>query len=240
MVSRSPGGDRAGRGRDRPDRLRRPAGPLPSGLGDAGRPGRGGGRPRGHPGLEHPGPRRGLVRRHGHGRGVPHAESAPDRRAPGRDDRPVPGARPDRLRRPGAAGRPDPGARSGDRAPADHRRRRRRGPARPGRPDGAAAGPGDGRGGLGRLRRDRALRPVLHLGHDRRPQGRNLHPPVQLLAHPAGAAGRRDGDLRRGHRPGGGADVPRQRLGPAVRGPGGRRRGWSCPDARPTAPAWPG
>jgi hypothetical protein len=39
---------------------------------------------------------------------------------------------------------------------------------------------------LGRVRRDRAVRPVLHLGHHRRAQGRDLHPSLQLPAHAAG------------------------------------------------------
>ena len=38
---------------------------------------------------------------------------------------------------------------------------------------------------------------MLHLGHHRPPQGRALHPPLQLPAHPARAAGRRDRADRR-------------------------------------------
>ena len=87
-------------------------------------------------------------------------------------------------------------------------------------------------GGVGRVRRDRARRPVLHLGHDRRAQGRDLHPPLELSPHRPPAPGRRHraAGKRRGAR--GGADVPRQRLGPAVRRP--RGRGETRP-ARPPA-----
>ncbi len=42
---------------------------------------------------------------------------------------------------------------------------------------------------LGRVRRDRALRTVLHLGHHRRAEGRDLHASLQLPAHAAVLAG---------------------------------------------------
>ena len=130
-------------------------------------------------GLEHAGACRSLVRDHGHGRGLPHAQSAPHlprssrrwSRSPARAcwssaptslplAREIAEARrrsnaccssmARRSRDAIAGGRSAMRARAADRA----RARRRR---------------------LGRLRRDRALRPVLHLGHDRRAQGRDLH-----------------------------------------------------------------
>ena len=63
---------------------------------------------------------------------------------------------------------------------------------------------------------------VLHERHDRQPEGRRLQPPLDLPALDGGLHGRRDGAVR--PRPGaaGRADVPRQRVGPAVRRVHGR------------------
>ena len=80
---------------------------------------------------------------------------------------------------------------------------------------------------MGSLRRGCALWTVLHLGHDRGAEGRHLHASWQLSAHPAPAAGRcRRADWRGCHSHHG-SDVPRQRLGPAIFGSGGRRQ--ACP-----------
>ena len=89
-------------------------------------------------------------------------------------------ARADRQRRLAAAGAADRRGRAVDRAPGADRSTDRW------IADGTAGGPlvlraraadraGARRRDLGRLRRDRALRPVLHLGHHRRAQGRHVH-----------------------------------------------------------------
>ncbi len=112
---------------------------------------------------------------------------------------------------------------------------RRRGRGRPQRSAGArlrrASRRGDGTGHGGRGGRGRRCQPVLHVRHDRASEGRALQPPVDRAAHAGPARSRqlRDQRARRGHadRP----DVPRQRLGPAVRGRDGRRRPRA---ARPT------
>ena len=64
---------------------------------------------------------------------------------------------------------------------------------------------------------------VLHLGHDRQPEGGAVLAPLDHPAHLRGVLGRRDRLLvRRYHLPDR-ADVPRQRLGRALRGDDGRR-----------------
>ena len=69
---------------------------------------------------------------------------------------------------------------------------------------------------------------VLHVGHHRQPQGRGLQPPLDgaALADQLTADGARAARAR--HRPAGRADVPRQRLGPALRGAAGRAA-WCSP-----------
>lgn len=68
------------------------------------------------------------------------------------------------------------------------------------------------------------MRPLFHLGHHGRAKGGDLYAPRQLPPHAAQSAGRRHGlhQPRRGAR--GGADVPRQRLGAALRAARGRRQ----------------
>ena len=73
----------------------------------------------------------------------------------------------------------------------------------------------------GRSRACRVSRPgrkhgrgaVLHIGHDRRTQGRALQPPLDFPARDGGLHGGRRRDGREGGRVAGRADVPRQRLG---------------------------
>ena len=77
---------------------------------------------------------------------------------------------------------------------------------------------------LARSRRKERGRNVLHQRHDRQSKGRGLQPPVDVSALDGGVRGEQHRPRRR--RPGlaGCADVPRQRMGPAVRGGDGRRR----------------
>ena len=95
------------------------------------------------------------------------------------------------------------------------------------------------RNSLGQIRRGNPRRALLHVGHHRQAQGRALHAPLQLPAHPARLAGRRDGTDRQRHVADRRADVPRQRMGPAFRC--ARRWGpsWCCRAAKRTARAWP-
>ena len=85
---------------------------------------------------------------------------------------------------------------------------------------------------LARGRRARRRGDVLHQRHHRQPQGRRLQPPLDLPALDAGLHGRRRSALDR-PRPGAAdrADVPRQRLGPALRRADDRRLALSCPTA---------
>ncbi len=135
-------------------------------------------------------------------------------------------AHPDRQRRPDAAGRA--------RSPSACRRSSACWSSMGPRPASAGAAPGPraraaDRGSghrhrLGRLRRDGAVRPVLHLGTTGAPKGVTythrssfLHT-LRLLQADVMAI---SGD---GQRAGGGADVPCQCLGPALRGAGGGRQ----------------
>ena len=77
---------------------------------------------------------------------------------------------------------------------------------------------------LAGVRREHRLVAVLHVGHHRQPEGRAVQPPLDGAAHLRGRAARRAGLLGARRDPAGGADVPRQRLGPAV-----RRPAWSAP-----------
>ena len=79
-------------------------------------------------------------------------------------------------------------------------------------------------------RREPGRRDVLHERHDRPPEGRRLLAPLDRPALDGLARGRRGGRLRARHDHAGGADVPRQRVGPVPgRGDGRRVAG----DARP-------
>ena len=72
-------------------------------------------------------------------------------------------------------------------------------------------------------RRAAGRRHVLHLGHDRHAQGRAGFAPRDRAALDGQRHGRHAGPVRARHGDGRGADVPRQRLGPAVHLPVGRR-----------------
>ena len=181
-------------------------------------------RPRRDPRLELGPAHGGLVRCDGHGRRLPHAEPAPAPRSAGLDHQPR--GRSGHLRRHHlrTAARPGPSAdavrREGRRA--DRRQPHAAGPAGR-RPLRGADRRAPHRRELGRLRRGDGRGPLLHLGHDRRPQGGALQPPLQLPAYDDDAAGRRHGSGSQRRGAAGGANVPRQRLGPDLLVPGRRR-----------------
>ena len=93
---------------------------------------------------------------------------------------------------------------------AGHRPRRRRPRLR------AAAGGGARPLRLAAPRRERGGDDLLHLGHHRPPQGRRLQPSLDGAAHAGLLHARHLRPERRGHAAGGGADVPRLRVGAAV------------------------
>ena len=102
------------------------------------------------------------------------------------------------------------------------RRRRRRRPRRAARTRdrslrGAAAA-GIARLRLPGARRAQRARPLLHERHDRQPEGRRSTRTARTSCTRWRLPGRRARRLARRPRAAGGADVPRQRLGPAVRG----------------------
>ena len=68
------------------------------------------------------------------------------------------------------------------------------------------------------VRRGPGVVAVLHVGDDRQPEGRPLQPSLDDAAHLRDRAARRAQLLGEGVDPAGRADVPRQRVGPAVRG----------------------
>jgi hypothetical protein len=192
-----------------------PLAPTGAGAAVARRQGRG---PRRHAGLEHPSPFRDLFRRLGHGRDLPHHQSAPVPRADFLHRQPR--RRPRHLLR-REFRRPDRGP--GAALP------RRQGLGRALRPRGNAgqrdpqpallrgtAGGAEGRLRVAGVRREHRVLAVLHLGHHGQPQG------CALLAPLHGAACLRFQPARRPRRlgarlhPAGGADVPRQCLGPAL------------------------
>ena len=70
---------------------------------------------------------------------------------------------------------------------------------------------------MAELRREHRRLPVLHLGHHRQSEGRALHPPLDGAARVCRGAARRAQRLGARRDAAGGADVPRQRLGHAVR-----------------------
>jgi 3-(methylthio)propionyl---CoA ligase len=71
---------------------------------------------------------------------------------------------------------------------------------------------------LARVRREHRQLAVLHQRHHRQPQGRAVQPPLDGAAHLRRRAARRAELLGARRDPARGADVPRQRLGPALRG----------------------
>ena len=77
---------------------------------------------------------------------------------------------------------------------------------------------------LAQLRREHRQLAVLHLGHHRQPEGRAVQPPLDRAAHLCRGAARQPELLGARRHPAGGADVPRQRLGPALCGVHGRRQ----------------
>ena len=243
MASARAGGHGAAGWRGRASRLCGADGPRAARFRAAGRARRAAGVSRGDARLEYPGASGSLVRDHGDGRGVPHAEPAADRRAVRRHAAAVGGGAADRQFRSRAARPADRRSRAGRHPCLRHRRagrcvgrsaRRRVGErARPG------SGDDRGRAGMGRVRRDRAVGPVFHLRHDGRAERRHLHPPVELPAHDAAAAGRRarHHPRRRGARRG--ADVPRLSMGAAFRRAGGRREAGAAGPSRRRRAAGP-
>jgi hypothetical protein len=75
---------------------------------------------------------------------------------------------------------------------------------------------------LAGVRREHGVVHVLHVGHDRPPQGRAVQPPVDGAALPGRGAARCPERVGARRHPPGRADVPRQRLGIAVRRADGR------------------
>ena len=228
VLERMRGHERRRRGRDahgrrddardvrRGRRARRPAVPR------AARARGGRRRPGGDVRLEQPAPPRGLPRGAVHGGRAAHPEHPAVPRAA-------------RLRRQPRAGQGDPRRRlAGRRARAARRPVRdgralrgdgRRGPLQaPGRDQlrGAARAPG-ARLRLPGDRRARGRRAVLHERDDRQPEGRPLLAQVEHPPHDGAVHGGRVRDLALRPHPAGGADVPRQRVGPALRGVLGRR-----------------
>ncbi len=186
-------------------------------------------RPRRDAGVERLPPHGALLRGLRIGRRAAHAQPAPAS-GPGRLDR-----RP--CRRPGPVLRPDlPAADRGDRLareddqglrrddrPRPHARRGRGGDPEPALLRGADRRR-ERRLRLARVRREQRLVAVLHVGHHRQSEGRALQPPLDAAAHLRGGAAGRAELLGARHRAAGRADVPRQRLGPAVHRLHGRRQ----------------
>ena len=80
---------------------------------------------------------------------------------------------------------------------------------------------------LGRLRREHRLRPLLHLRHDRQSRRACSTRTAPTSCTPwSTLRPRRDGPLGARRGAAGGADVPRQRLGPGLLLPGGRAPSW--------------
>uniref|UniRef100_A0A0N4Z3T1 Type VI secretion system tip protein VgrG n=1 Tax=Parastrongyloides trichosuri TaxID=131310 RepID=A0A0N4Z3T1_PARTI len=196
MASGGRGGHSPSGAGQRPRHLCRSAPARPEDLQHPERAGRRGGQPRGDSGVEHPGARRDLVRRHGHGGRVSYPEPAPDGRTTGLDAGSVRSAHRLRQRRSDAAGHAGGGPGAGRRAGLRHRRR---------------VGPGS----------PSHLRPGDRAPDRRRPYGCALG---RLPAHLEAVAGRRAGPAQRGCGDAGRAPVPRQCLGTALRpaGDGGQ------------------
>ena len=171
------------------------------------------------PRLEHPSPLRALFRHLRPRRRAAHPQPAAGARACGLHRQP--------CRGPGHLRRPQPAADRRGRVPAPQDGEARRGHDRPRPHAGLEQDPQPAvlRGAdrrqarhaqVARLRREDRLVALLHLGHDRQPEGRALLAPLDrhpfdddVLGPGAGAdAGRRH--------PAGGADVPRQCLGPRL------------------------
>ena len=189
-------------------------------------------RPGGDLPLEQPDPPGGLPGRAGHGRGAPHPQppALPGAARLRHQPRRGPGHHLRRLhRRPAGPGaRPDP-----DRAPHHHRRAPGTPPPSGRRLDYeallAAEEPGYD---WPRPRRAAGRGHVLHVGHDRQPEGCRLQPPVDLPAHDGHHLGQLTRDQRAGQRAVDRPDVPRQRLGHPLRRLHDRRR----PDHAPAVP----
>ena len=177
-------------------------------------------RPRRDAGLERPSPHGALLRGLGIGIRAAHAQPAPAPR-PGRLHR-----RP--RRGPGAVLRSHlPASGGSDRqSRQDHQDLRRDDRPRPHAGRKQDRQPALLRGArrgeqrfvrLADLRREPGVVALLHVGDDGQPEGRPLQPSLDPAAHLRDRPSRRAQLLGQGRDPAGRADVPRQRLGPAVR-----------------------
>ena len=181
----------------------------------------------GHAGLERLPPHGAVLRGVGQRRGAAHAEPAPAPRPGGVHRRPCRGPGAVLRHELPAADRSRGLAREDDQALRRHDRSR----AHAGELESAEAAVLRGaarRAGrplrLAAVRREHRQLAVLHLGHHRQPEGRAVQPPLDLAARAGrGHAGCTE-LLGRRHHPAGGADVPRQRLEPALCGLHGRRQ----------------
>ncbi len=171
--------------------------------------------------VEQPGAPRGLLRRTVHGGGAAHAEHPAGRRAdrvhrqPGRGSRCAGGHVAGATAGRDAAG-DDVGADGGGR-----RRGRRGATGRLGQDRDplrrSARRPAD-RVRLAGSGRKKRRRNVLHQRHDRQPEGCGVQPPLELPAFDVDMRGQCIGFGRRRPRVADRADVPRERVGNAVRG----------------------
>ncbi|MDT4839825.1 hypothetical protein FQZ97_736260 [compost metagenome] len=196
---------------------------LPQGGQRAEQPRPGLWRPRGHPGLERLPPPGAVLRRQRHRPRAAHAQPAPAPRTAGLDRQPRRRPR-DLLRHdiPAAGeggGGQVPGGETLDRAVRRRQAAGRQRAARAGELrglDGLAVG----KIPLARPGRKQRVEHVLHERHHGQPQGRAVFAPLHAAARVRCGAARRAGLFGARQHPAGGADVPRQRLGPAVFGRG--------------------
>ena len=181
--------------------------------------------------LEHRAAPRALLRGPVHRPGAAHAQHPAVPRAAGLHRQPRAGR--GRLRRPlaGPAARAA-GRQAGVGAPLhrDRRRRRRRGPGRVARLRDPARRHRAVRRHVQRRGREHRRRDVLHLGHHRQPQGRRLLAPLGGAALADHVGRRRVRLVRTRRRAARRPDVPRQRVGSALRLPArGREHGSARP-----------
>ena len=94
-----------------------------------------------------------------------------------------------------------------------------------------------GRRGAAGAARERRARHVLHERHDRAAEGRRVHAPLDAAAHAGRGAAGLARAVARGHAAAGRADVPRQRVGLAVRRGDARTRSSCCPGRTSIAPS---
>ena len=183
------------------------------------------GRPGGHVLLEQPGPPGGLSRRTLHGRGAPHLEHPALPRAARLRHQPRRGPGHRRRRLAGPPARPESATSSSRSRPSSSSERATRGPSPRPSPT-TSSSPPRSRASTGRTLDERSRRGhVLHERDHRQPQGGRVQPPVDLPAlhgrrtppTPSRLTESRPGPRHR-------ADVPRQRLGRALRRVHGRSR----------------